>query len=119
MAPIELMKYVDTFQKFNNVVDDCFSNVLKPTFKTSIKEFERSYLMLGISITPKVHTVIKHVEDFCKKHGKGLGFYSEQAMESVHHDFDVTWESYKVSEDHSEYKQRLLNSIISYNSNHV
>ena len=119
MAPIGHLKYVEVFQKFKNVVDDCFSNTLKPTFKTSIKEFRTSYLSLGISVTPKVHAIINHVEEFCTKQEKGLGIYSKQAMESVHHDFDETWQSYKVSEIHSDYKNRLLNSIIAYNSNHI
>ena len=53
--------------------------------------FSQLYRELGITVTPKVHMVEQHITEFMGLKGEaaGLGFYSEQAIESVHHDFKV------------------------------
>lgn len=116
---IGCMKYVNVFEKFNAVVDSTFTNYLKPTFKKDINDFRESYLSLDISVTPKVHAVFFHVEEFCNKHNKGLAFYSEQAMESVHYDFSTTWARYKVSQNSPDYGTKLLRAVCEYNSLHI
>lgn len=55
------LKYVDTFSKFNEVVDSCFSTELKDGFARKIDAFEESYLALKNSVTPKIHVIYKHV----------------------------------------------------------
>ena len=45
------------------------------------------FLPLGLSKTTKVHSVIAHVLPFCKEHGKGLGYFSEQCFERLHSRF--------------------------------
>lgn len=104
---ISSLKYVKAFDDFNAVVKACFSMKLDPNFRQIIENFKRSYLDLGISITPKVHAVFFHVPDFCAETQAGLGFYSEQATESVHSDFKRVWEKYKVGKDHPDYADRL------------
>lgn len=74
---------------------------------------------LGIEVTPKVHAVFFHVKEFCEKNGLGLGFFSEQAMESVHFDFKSTWEINKVTIDHPDYPKKLLRAVCQYNSLHI
>lgn len=113
------LKYVDTLSKFKNVVEACFGTKLKPGYNNKIELFKRSYLDLKISITPKVHVVFHHIEDFCSRQKDGLGFFSEQAMESVHFDFLTRWKNYKVSLNHLDYGQHLLKAVCSYNSHHL
>ena len=36
-----------------------------------------AYLQLTISVTPKVHAVMFHVEEFCSLTGRGLGPWSD------------------------------------------
>uniref|UniRef100_A0A1I8I628 Arf-GAP with coiled-coil, ANK repeat and PH domain-containing protein 2 n=2 Tax=Macrostomum lignano TaxID=282301 RepID=A0A1I8I628_9PLAT len=61
-----------------------------------------AYADLGISTTPKVHALIDHVVPFLssadnREARHGLGFWSEQAGEAVHRDFNSLWcRSYKV-----------------------
>ena len=43
-------------------------------------------MKIGIPVTP-VHAVMFHVAKFCLMMGQGLGPWSEQTRESVHHDF--------------------------------
>ena len=59
--------------------------------------FTQDYMKLGISVTSKVHAVIFHIAEFCEMTGRGLGPWSEQTGESVHHDFKETWKRYKVN----------------------
>ena len=55
---------------------------------------------LGISETPSIHAVKVHIQDFLERNGdgSGLGIFSEQASESVHHDWEESvWDrGYKV-----------------------
>lgn len=113
------MDYVDTFKKFEIVVHDCFSHDLRANFEHHIEEFKRSYEVLGISVTPKVHTIFYHVAQFCSKHRKGLGFFGEQATESVHHDFNENWKNYKVSKLSENFWPHLLRAVCYYNSGHL
>ena len=58
---------------------------------------------------------------FLKMRGEtyGLGMLSEQAMESCHHDFKIEWQNRKVGLSHSELGERLLDTIVRYNSKHL
>lgn len=116
---IGCVKYVQCFQDFQRVVKSCFSNELNDDYKNNIEKFQRSYLDLNISITPKVHAVFFHVSHFCEKTNRGLGFYSEQAVESAHYDFKMTWNKYQVPRNHPQYAAQLLKAVCEYNSRHI
>lgn len=113
------MKYVHCLEKFYNVVKSCFSIELKSDYSQNIKAFKTSYLDLGITVTPKVHAVFFHIEDFCKISGVGLGFYAEQAVESAHADFKKIWKKYKVKKSNNNYAENLLKAVCEYCSKHV
>lgn len=113
------MEFVDTFYKFKIVVDDCFSLKLRPDFEQHISEFKKSYELLNISITPKVHIIMHHVGPFCEKHQMGLGFFAEQATESSHHDFNENWKHFKVGEENDKYWDKLLRAVLKYNTTHL
>lgn len=101
------------------MVDSCFSINLTEDFENYINNFRKSYLDLRISVSPKVHAVFFRVPYFCNKVNKGLGFYSEQAVESTHHDFNATWNKFKVSLEHPHYAEKLLRAVREYNSQHI
>lgn len=119
ICDVGCLMYVECFQNFHNVVQSCFTRVLKADYEVQINKFRESYMHLNISVTPKVHSIFFHVAHFCSKNQKGLGFFSEQATESAHHDFGETWKKYKVSNEHPEYKNRLLKAVRDYNSHHM
>ena len=91
-------------------------------YKQVIREFETSYKLLGIGVTPKVHAVLDHVEDFLDRQndGLGLGHHSEQASEAVHSDFKKLWtgDGYKREINHPDYSKNLLKCVVVYNSRH-
>ena len=53
--------------------------------------FSNLYRQLDISVTPKVHILESHITDFYEisEEKVGLGFFSEQGFESMHHDMKV------------------------------
>ena len=112
------LKYVKAFSDFAAVVTACFSLKIDPSYKNKIAEFKKSFLDLGIPITPKIHAVFFHVPDFCDEYQNGLGFYTEQAMESVHSDFKNVWKRYKVAKGHPDYSEKLRRALCEYNSLH-
>ena len=65
--------------------------VLMPDFKAKINLFSNLYRQLDISVTPKVHILESHITDFYEisEEKVGLGFFSEQGFESMHHDMKV------------------------------
>ena len=78
----------------------------------------------GISFPPKFHMVESHLEQFLRRKwaqntdydGFGLGYWSEQQFEAVHHRFTSTWDRFKVGKDHEEYGQRLLTAAMRWDA---
>lgn len=113
------LKYVQVLQDFKKVVQDCFGDTLNPTYITSIQKFGESYDALGIATTPKVHAVRFHIEEFCEQSGRGLGFFAEQSVESLHYDFEQIWKRYKVAKVNKRFGDRLRRAVSEYNSLHL
>ena len=118
---LKCLPFTECLRKFDKVIDSCFGQELDDTFEEKIAEFSSSYRSLDISITTKVHVVETHIVQFLrlKSFVGGLGFFSEQANESVHHDFKLEWEKVKVSQDNPEYMTKLLNTVVRYASKHI
>ena len=115
-----------TLDKFRDVVNSVFGYTIEGDYVSAIKSFSESYRSLpDISITPKVHIVESHIVQFMdrkKEQGyttHGLGFWSEQAFESCHHDLSEAWNLRKFGKDHQEYEQKFFNCFLDYNSGHV
>ena len=90
------------------------------SFNECIGDLKVKNSKLGLNFTPKIHAVIFHIPEFCLHTKRSLGFYSEQASESVHHDFSLIWANYKVNSlSHPGYHKRLLNAVCIYNSRHI
>ena len=118
------MPILDTFLAFNEVRKACFGVLLdKEHFRVHIRRFAEAYQILGLSITPKLHAIFVHVPQFLQHQNlvKGLGFWSEQASETVHRDFDDLWVEgrYKRALGHTEYSNQLFKCVVTYNSRHL
>ena len=101
--------YIKALRQFDRVVHSCFGQTLQPNYDVNIEEFMDTYRALQISIPLKVHLLESHAVEFLKMMGEehGLGFYSEQAMESMHHDLLEEWGGEKVNEKHPNYGEKL------------
>ena len=88
-----------------------FGTKLEAGWKEAIRDFSYAYKQIPNITKPlKVHIVIAHVCDFIKKigNGRGLGFYSEQTGEALHHNFKTIFNKYHIKNIYSEkYGQNL------------
>ena len=112
----------EAFLSFKSVKDSCFGNTCDSDYLEHIKDFGSKYLRLNIGIPPKIHCILVHVPQFlADKEGKGLGVWSEQASESVHHDFSSLWAagSYKRALCHKDYESQLYKCVVTYNLRHI
>ncbi len=72
------------------------------------------------NISSDTCSLIWQHDNTCKMSNKGLGFYSDQASETVHGDFNRLWTNYKVSSfENPRYKEQLLKAVQMYNSRHL
>ena len=93
----EVQSLLNTLRVFGKVVHSCFGMQLREGWEANIKEFHKSWEQLiqdyaetvffedepKIMYTEKVHILIFHVPEFCRKYG-ALGPWSTQAGESLH-----------------------------------
>ena len=91
------------------------------SYKDDIEKFAYAYLDVKIPVTVKVHCVCVHVSQFLELHpGKGLGWWSEQAIEHLHSNFENFYArcKYYRNLDHPEYPNSFMKAIIAYDSLH-
>ena len=113
-------KYCNAFNAFNDVVISCYGDELKEDYISKINTFALAYQDLRINITPKIHAVVYHIKEFCSLTKRGLAPWSEQTGESLHSDFNQTWEKIKVKNiDNPIYGEYLLRAVQRYNGKHV
>lgn len=70
---------------------------------------------MNISITSKLHILFVHVPQFIEMTASSLGFYSEQASESVHYAFNCHVDNYKLSKNKKK-NEKLLRAVCTLNS---
>ena len=59
------LPFIASMRSFSRVVDLCFQVELKEGYQESIKEFERKYLELGVTVTPKYgYTSTKYFQKY-------------------------------------------------------
>ena len=82
---------------------------------------EASSLDLTLAFHIKSIALLFIPQFLADKEGKGLGVWSEQASESVHHDFSSLWAagSYKRALCHKDYESQLYKCVVTYNSRHI
>lgn len=117
--PGHLVQYAEALKHFDKVRKACFGNELDPNYRQLIKNFEGACTHLKIVKFSKLHILVDHVADFIERKQKPLGFYSEQASESVHADFQKTWDHYKRATSNPVYGNHLYRAVLRYNKKHL
>ena len=117
--PLGAKKFAEALHLLDEVRIHCFGQKLLPEFEQKIKNFEKKYRELNISVTPKAHALFQHCAEFCHEYGEGLGAFSEQSGETLHSDFLLCWNRYKRDKKHPSYLKQLLAAVVSYNSSHI
>ena len=123
-ANFQVMPFVDTFRSLNKVRISCFGNKLDPDYNNVLEEFKANVMTmvqmpnLGVNITPKMHFIFFHVSDWCENSNDGLGLVSEQAGESIHHEFRSYFQNYQHLPGKSN-GEKMLRAVQSFNAKQV
>ena len=120
---VEGLPLLQSLREFRKVQESCFGQHLQEGYEHHIKEFSKIYKALdNMTITPKVHIVEHHLLDFFREMDTehGLGWYSEQCFEAMHHDMKEEWERVKIADhNHPDFGAKLFKFVIGYNARHI
>ena len=118
---IKAEPFIQTLEKLEAVRQACFGQLVEAGYSEKISIFSSSYRSLGISIPLKVHVLECHLEEFLELKGGvyGAGFWSEQAPESAHREFEKEWENNRVIETHPDYLKKLVTQVVRFNGKHL
>lgn len=127
VGSLAILPFVNAFKSMNAVVDCCFTSGkvrtgLEAHLSKLNKDFKALNMLNDVSETLKIHVLRAHVEQCLEfiEHGKGLGYWSEQTGESLHREFLLIWERYKLSSLENElYETNLLTAVIEFSSLNV
>ena len=73
-----------------------------------------SSLRKTLTVSWKIHIIYYRVFPFVKHAGCGLSKYAEQCGEAIHTKFKPTWQRYKCSIDHKDYRDRLKTAVVDF-----
>ncbi len=118
------IELVECLEALHRVVVGVFGQNLDPGFENDIITFEETFMgaMLAHNprMTQKVHALVHHVPECVSRTRVELGPTSEQALESQHRFFDIFNHKFKVNCTTSLVsRERLLRSVLHYNSCHL
>ena len=118
---IKAEPFIQTLERLEAVRQACFGQLVEAGYGEKISAFSSSYRSLGISIPLKVHVLESHLEEFLELKGGvyGAGFWSEQAPESAHREFEKEWENNRVIETHPDYLNKLVTQVVRFNGKHL
>lgn len=116
ILPAELQYFASIFGSFRNVVTACFSSRLETDYQEKLDHFEWILRNHNIDCTPKLHILFSHVPEFIQKFNRALGIYSEQSLESLHHEYKQHADNYKASKTNPDC---LVRCVSSFNANNI
>ncbi len=101
------------FEALHRVVIGVFGQTLDPGFENDIITFEEKFMGAmethNPRMTPKVHVLVHHVTGYERRTGVQLA--------SQHRFFDISYQQFKFNCPNSPvYRERLLKSVLHYNS---
>ena len=106
MVSDDLRLFYNFFIAFKQLKDGVFGSVLADNWRDVCAGFRTSLSLLnsclGVPITPKLHVMATHIEEWVETHGRSMGDDSKQALEASHGRFSKVWESYQVRDEDSD-----------------
>ena len=105
-------------KRFSDVVTSCFGTNIESEYMEHIHQFEEAFNRTGLPCSTKVHVTCRHIVTFIQNYlppGKGLGYVSEQAVESSHSRFLKVWNRYKCNEEVATYPKCIYNAVCEAN----
>lgn len=120
----KIIPYIAAFKAMNKVVTCSFtSGEVDPLVGDRLKELRGCLDSIeNLSRTLKIHVLLDHLEECLSyiDNNMGLGFWSEQSGEAIHHNFQKFWSRYKVTDiHHPTYSTNLLKAVVEFSSLHL
>ena len=117
--------YLNTLKSFKKVNEGVFGLKLSPDWKNLLHELKSSLAHLnvvdGLPLTPKLHIVTVHIEEWIVMNGRSLGKESEQPGESLHHLWRRLLEGQgKVKDKESEaFQLHIISCLLKFNADNL
>lgn len=122
-GPFRLQPFIATFKAMNKIVETCFSTKKADTSELdkNLRELRTAFDSTGVSKTLKIHVLLDHLKDgLLYLSNDGLGVWSEQAGESVHREFSMYWERFKINAiNDPSFVERLFKAVVTFSSQHL
>ncbi len=101
-----------------------FGKILHPESENDISTFAKTFMgamrIHNLWMAPKVHVLVHHVPEYVRRAGVSLGPTPEQALDIQHRWFNIFCHRFKVNCTESPVsRERLLNTVLHYNSFHL
>ena len=88
-----------------------------------LKDVITTYMGLDLTVTLKMHVIFFHLLQCLPNpalQSRGLGLVSGQAGESIHKEFKIFWDKYKINDlENEKYGPNLLKAVIEFSSKHI
>ena len=114
-APDSCEKLIDVLDALKGVKNSMFGKKLLPWYESAAETFKKAFRESGLNEYTKAHIVNDHLVEFCKEEQVGLGVFTEQAGESVHHAFSKEFERFKVSKNNPRFGEQLESAVLKFN----
>ena len=117
--------YLDTILNFRKINSSVFGVELLPSWREDIHSFTNSISKLAsfqsMPVTPKLHIITIHVEQWVDRFGRSLGRESEQSGESLHHLWKRVLEGQGEvrNKESDSFAQQTLRCLLKFNSDNV
>lgn len=122
---LRLEPFVASLKIMNDIVHSCFSMTRTKTIldiEKSIGELNKAFDATDVSESLKMHIILNHLLQCleCLDEKEGFGLWSEQAGESIHHEFLIYWNRYKInSMEDPSYVFQLQMAVVEFSSRHL
>ena len=115
--------FIISFKTMNKILENCFSS----SDGQNLRELETTVRYLGnvlkdtgVSESLKMHVILQHLLECVHYLKGGLGLWSEQAGESVHREFLLVWNKYKLNSlSNPLYEHSLFKAVVEFSSNRL
>ena len=125
MESDNLVMYYNTFCAFKDVAHSLFGLVLQSDWREKLHLLklwiERLKSTYGMPITPKLHILTTHIEQWVDLFGRSLGKEGEQPGESLHHLWRKLLENLgePKKKNSKSFKSAILKSLLMFNANNI
>ncbi|CAH1109213.1 unnamed protein product [Psylliodes chrysocephalus] len=118
-----IFPFIAAFKIMDQLVENCFRVERRPcNVEKLVGDFHKVVESTGVTITLKLHVILTHLKGSLEflNANTGLGLWSEQAGESVHHEFLKYWDRYKINAiDAPSYGEKLRRAVAEFSSLHI